>query len=452
MTLLKSLLLGATAGIVTVASAQAADLPTRKAAPAAEYVKVCTVGGVTGFVLPGSDTCMKISGYLTGQTEAGNVKDQYELSAVAGRPNRISETETVPARQIPAIGFSTRGQVNFDAVSNTAYGPLVAHIELQGDSGSGFDNLGGASGNSGWSVVVINSAYLTWAGLTAGKHGSFYDFFAGGPTWKDFISPDHSGTPINLLAYTASFGGGFGATISLEQPEPVNGFYYPGNAAWTTTENGFRSPDIVASLDVKQGWGKAHLAGVAHRDETTLASNTLHDYDKWGYGVMGAVMFNFPGMPGDDLGVQAVWTHAAIAYSGLTSPAWGEGDTGLNVNGIGTLFQFADAYWNGSHWSAPDAWSIAATGDFVIGGNFTISPIASYGGLKYSGSTPLISNKISAFDGGAVLDWSPVHNLDFALDLVYETSHQSKPTAYVGPSFVSNASGFNGRLRITRSF
>ena len=40
MTLIKSLLLGSAAGIVAVASAQAADLPTKKGAPAAEYVKI----------------------------------------------------------------------------------------------------------------------------------------------------------------------------------------------------------------------------------------------------------------------------------------------------------------------------------------------------------------------------------------------------------------------------
>ena len=65
MTLIKSLLLGSAAGIVAVASAQAADLPTKKAAPV-EYVKVCNVGGITGWTLPGSDTCVKFSGYITG--------------------------------------------------------------------------------------------------------------------------------------------------------------------------------------------------------------------------------------------------------------------------------------------------------------------------------------------------------------------------------------------------
>ena len=52
MTLIKSILMGLAAGIVAVASAQAADLPTKKAAPV-EYVKVCNVGGITGWTLPG---------------------------------------------------------------------------------------------------------------------------------------------------------------------------------------------------------------------------------------------------------------------------------------------------------------------------------------------------------------------------------------------------------------
>src|SRR5277367_3216644 len=76
MTLIKSLLLGSAAGIVAVATAQAADLPTRKAAPV-EYVRVCNVGGITGWTLPGSDTCVKFSGYMTAHFIAGNLSNQY---------------------------------------------------------------------------------------------------------------------------------------------------------------------------------------------------------------------------------------------------------------------------------------------------------------------------------------------------------------------------------------
>ena len=83
MTLMKSLLLGSAATLVVAASAQAADLPTRKGAPAAEYVKVCKIGNIAGFIIPGSDTCLKISGYITGQIAVGNVANEYAISAAA---------------------------------------------------------------------------------------------------------------------------------------------------------------------------------------------------------------------------------------------------------------------------------------------------------------------------------------------------------------------------------
>ena len=77
MTLIKSLLLGSAAGIVAVATAQAADLPTRKAAPV-EYVRVCNVGGITGWTLPGSDTCVKFSGYMTAHVIGGNLHEPVQ--------------------------------------------------------------------------------------------------------------------------------------------------------------------------------------------------------------------------------------------------------------------------------------------------------------------------------------------------------------------------------------
>ena len=79
MTLMKSLLLGSAAGIVGIASAQAADLPTRKGAPAVEYVRICSISvngtPVVGWMLPGSDTCFKLTGYVTAQIGGGNIKD-----------------------------------------------------------------------------------------------------------------------------------------------------------------------------------------------------------------------------------------------------------------------------------------------------------------------------------------------------------------------------------------
>jgi len=112
MTLIKSILLGSAAGIVAVASAQAADLPTRKGPVAAEYVRICsiTVAGapVVGFVLPGSDTCLKMSGYITGQIEGGNVRNSYSTSVAQ-----------------PGGTLETGGNAGFQFINNRT-GPLSA--------------------------------------------------------------------------------------------------------------------------------------------------------------------------------------------------------------------------------------------------------------------------------------------------------------------------------------
>src|SRR5262249_18556855 len=62
MKMVKSLLLGSAAGLVTVAGAQAADLPV-KARPV-QYVKICNLYGVGFYYIPGTDTCLKIGGYV----------------------------------------------------------------------------------------------------------------------------------------------------------------------------------------------------------------------------------------------------------------------------------------------------------------------------------------------------------------------------------------------------
>src|SRR5438067_3955663 len=72
MKMVKSLLLGTAAGLVAVAGAQAADMPV-KAKPVL-YVKICSLYGDGFYYIPGTNTCLKLGGYLRVQTEywAGN--------------------------------------------------------------------------------------------------------------------------------------------------------------------------------------------------------------------------------------------------------------------------------------------------------------------------------------------------------------------------------------------
>jgi hypothetical protein len=55
-----------------VAPAIPAELPSRKATPPAP-VRTCEINGKPGYRLPGSDVCLKLSGYVSGQISAGTL-------------------------------------------------------------------------------------------------------------------------------------------------------------------------------------------------------------------------------------------------------------------------------------------------------------------------------------------------------------------------------------------
>src|SRR5829696_5608953 len=108
MKLVKSLLLGSAAGLAAVAGAQAADLPVRKAAPV-EYVRVCSAYGVGFFYIPGTDTCLRVSG-----------RARFEYNVASAR--QFSQSPT---------GFRSTGRINLDARTQTAYGTLRAFVRYE---------------------------------------------------------------------------------------------------------------------------------------------------------------------------------------------------------------------------------------------------------------------------------------------------------------------------------
>jgi hypothetical protein len=580
MTLIKSLLLGSAAGIVAVATAQAADLPTRKAAPV-EYVRVCNVGGITGWTLPGSDTCVKFSGYMTAHFIGGNISNAYndaagitslqnaalnpfaaahlaqtlmveggdgtpnifngsghaitiggvtyapgaDINGAAGTPvastvvgpgtttvQRLISANPTPLK-LPnqqnsifnrnAIGWNIRANFGFDLASNTAYGPLIGHFDLNSDLGNGFDGPGG-------SFTYVNTGYVTWAGLTAGKAQSFYSFIGGGDNWNNFFSPDQKGfnEPL-LLAYTASFGGGFTATIAAQSQGTngssgggtnMTGGYGPNNAGGfpavvgPTTFGGQRWPDIVGALHVKQGWGEAQVSGVIHnvnvRDygfyntatcgitaagvpDTAICDGSQ---GKVGWGVDAGIKYNLPSFgAGDDVILTGSYTQNAVWYSGL--PDAQNGELG-QVNGNGQPMYLADAYFNPltNSWATPRAWSVSGLLEHHWTPTFYTDLEGSVGGILWNGQsggictaaaggcvgTGQISPHAFTWLVGADIGWNPVTNLNFDLELMYQHVQQTAPSgnigtifntgAFVPGSFQGTSAGFEGRLRITRYF
>ena len=87
MKMVKSLILGSAAGLLAMGGAQAADLPVK--AKAVEYVKICSLYGAGFYYIPGTDTCIKLGGYLRVEAALGtNSVYDTATGAPAARHNR----------------------------------------------------------------------------------------------------------------------------------------------------------------------------------------------------------------------------------------------------------------------------------------------------------------------------------------------------------------------------
>src|SRR5262245_12264344 len=123
----KSLLLLSVAGLMTVPGAKAADLPV-KAAPV-EYVKVCSLYGAGFFYIPGTDTCLKVGGYLRADHiyGAGSAAGYY-MSTPAAQQTRTSGDM-----------YSYRARLNLttDFRTQSDYGTIRAYAALVGQQSVG---------------------------------------------------------------------------------------------------------------------------------------------------------------------------------------------------------------------------------------------------------------------------------------------------------------------------
>src|SRR5207344_3582495 len=113
----RTLILGAAAALMTIGGAQAADLPV-KAKPI-EYVKVCSLYGAGFWYIPGTDTCMKIGGYLRVDTTFnGSIHGQPAWSGDLGPRNRYMDYFASRSRM--ALQVDTRTATEYGVVRTFA--------------------------------------------------------------------------------------------------------------------------------------------------------------------------------------------------------------------------------------------------------------------------------------------------------------------------------------------
>jgi hypothetical protein len=378
----------------SLGSALAADLPVTKAEPV-EYVRVANTYGAGFFYIPGTDTAIQISGRL-----------RADYVYVQPQNNQLNAFGAGNGRYKDATGIKARARLNIDARTQTEWGTLRAFLRFQIDKNTG--NQGTSNG------ALLDKAYIQWAGITAGRAQSFFDFYAEDLNWSTFggILPG-SDSSNNVLAYTATFGSGFSATLSLEDrnTRQINANYYD--------VAGQRLPDIVTNLRVDQDWGSAQLAGALHQ----LNSGTI--YNPWGnqwgsrvdttYGwaVQGGVKFKLPALgKGDVLWLQAAYADGALSYIGVSANA----TIGKVANTV------ADGYVVGGDIKTTSGWNFTAAGVHYWTPSIRSTLWGSYTDVTYNSSVKFdnaLFRDFNVWQVGSALIWSPVSRFNIGVEVQY---------------------------------
>jgi porin-like protein len=484
--MLKSLLLGTAAGLVAVAGAQAADMPV-KAAPV-QYVKICSLYGDGFYYIPGTDTCLKMGGYVRVQAEYNMGGGGVPVGDSAGgelSQGRFTRDLTND------INYRVRGAISWDVRQQTEYGTLRTYIRF-GAENTTPNNTGAATQfNPFW-----DRAFIQFAGFTVGRSQSFFDLVTYGGAYSYHnvrVSGDTGASGENLWAYTAQFGNGFSGTLSLEDPLTrkggtvdlvTNGFLIPATALVAdnafvanngNTAFGFRVPDIIANLRVDQQWGFAGISAALHDASgayygANAAANVLpfggvgngHPDDKYGWAVAGGAKFNLAG--GDAWGFNVCYTEGApgfctnnsvfTLYNSNTSVGFGWIADGVFANGV----------TGGSQVELTRVWSALAFYEHIWNPKWRTSWFGGYVNVDYgSTATNLIlqrtpgalaacgvapigaatstvtllpgnscSPDYSFWEVGSRTQWNPVPQLDIGLEVLYS----ARNTAFKGVAIV----------------
>jgi hypothetical protein len=169
----KTLLLGTAAGLVAVAGAQAADMPV-KAAPV-QYVKICSLYGDGFYYIPGTDTCLKLGGYL-------RVQGEYNMGG-GGVPIGSGPGEAPQGRftrdNTNDFNYRVRGVTSWDVRQQTEYGTLRTYIRFGVENTTPAASGGGTTATAFW-----DRAFIQFAGFTVGRSQSFFDLFTYGGAYS----------------------------------------------------------------------------------------------------------------------------------------------------------------------------------------------------------------------------------------------------------------------------
>lgn len=408
---MKNVLLGSVAGLAMVGTAAAADLPVK--AKAAEYVKICSTYGAGFYYIPGSDTCLKIGGF---------VQTDY----------MYNDFSYLPSADFGETYFKARGAIRLDARTQTEYGTLRSYIEYRLTYGTDYSNPTDYSEDVSAS---LDKAYIQFAGFTFGKVQSFFDYYADNNVWGiDSVELTSDENSI-VAAYTADFGNGFTATIAIEDDsQRANGVDFG-------TDFQTDLPALVGNINYEGEWGGFQVSGVIRQLDSDLYGWNSDTDVAWG--VLGGVKFNLNALgEGDTLYIEGTYADGAIEYTGI-------------AGSYAPFTVLSDLYFNPvtGEYEAAKAWTVAAELTHYFTPSVYGVVFGNYGELDVpEAAWSTDTSGFSLFNVGASLNWTPVKGLLFVAQYTYGEASYDSPVED-GYGGLVDSSDFNQViLSVRRSF
>ena len=430
MKMVKSLLLGTAAGLVAMTGAQAADLPV-KAKPV-QYVKICSLYGAGFYYIPGTDTCIKLGGWVRAEVNIN--------SFGSFNPYHTMNLDS-PAKNLAA--WRARGIMTVDARSQTEYGTLRSYLAggLEWNNGSGAVPATGAG-------FYAYRAFIQWAGITAGRAQSFFDFYST-PAYSNTTNvwgSDTGGTGDMVFAYTAQFGNGLSASVSAEDQALRRTFVTGAGFGYS----GVQWPDVVANLRIDQAWGSAQIMGAIHQ---VRANSATAVQDEIGFAAGAGVTVNLPMLGrGDSISTQVTYAKGALHYVGAGLGAGFAISTGWPVTTSTAFGPVFDAVATSpTSMELTEGWSVVGGFQHAWNPHWKTSLYGTYGAINYSAAACGVSASFcdwSMWQAGSRTVWTPVANLDLSVDVMYNHIN----TAFDGAAGVADKGWWQGMFRIQRNF
>ena len=457
MTFTKSILLGSATALLAVASANAADLPSRKSAPV-EYVKVCTAYGAGFFFIPGTDTCLKIGGRVRADYAYVGAKAQFSaLGTVAGTTAPVVSQAKDGQN---TIGYEARGRIDFDARTQTAFGTVQAAAGLRMARVTGI--LSQAAAASATSTgTALEYAYVRFAGFTFGASRDNFAFMPsltyGAGHWASFANG------AKQLAYTATFGGGISATIALQDYTDTGAGF--GNNSGVTPYYVYNSiPQVNANVRIDQSWGALQLMG-AYADVSVNTATDTYDKSKGVYAIGAGAKINLPMLAkGDALYLTAAYANGMTEYTtnwtSFKSSAYSRDVNGYTMNHPSLVAETTGL-------ETVKSWAVAAMFEHYWAPQYRSVLFGSYGQLDapaaaktrvWNGTTGF--GDATTWNVGTNFAWLPTKGFEIGVEVIYARVNQdvrgytAASTALVPVTAVSSKSDSNvtGRLRVERTF